>query len=196
MSWKTVKEHYNIEHIVHIRDGRLMIGSPLCSELFEFDLTTGKLMKSALGGLREKDSFPWGNAIADDADSGKLAELIAVEDKFGPLLSVWTHDYAQVIEKQCEERGWPNCCTDGQLMYNSDHFATRKAAARDLAIMSVHSMRSTVEYFDRQIDELKRRREAAFRGFKGMVRSIGLQVKFEWEIIELEKIGARYGSKL
>lgn len=33
MGWKNVKEHYRIEHIVHVRDGAVVIGSPYVPEI-------------------------------------------------------------------------------------------------------------------------------------------------------------------
>jgi hypothetical protein len=42
MGWKAFKKHFNIEYIVQIRDGKLLIGSPYISELVAISLESGK----------------------------------------------------------------------------------------------------------------------------------------------------------
>lgn len=56
MSWKNVKEHYRIGHIVQIREGKMRIGSPYVSDLlsvsFDGVVEWGKLASdlAKLGG--------------------------------------------------------------------------------------------------------------------------------------------------
>jgi len=61
-----------------------------------------------------------------DADPAKLKELIKSDDTFNKAVTVYTYDGGEILEKLCEEPGWPNATHDGRMMYENE-FSTDKA---------------------------------------------------------------------
>ena len=126
MGWKAVRDHYNISHIVHVRGGKLMIGSPYVSEMIvvqpDGSLTTSRSVARGIGGEVERylDDFT--------ADPAKLVELFAVEDKFDASHRVYSAKGGKIVEQFCEHFDWPNVTHDGELMYENTHFKTYKDA--------------------------------------------------------------------
>lgn len=124
MGWKTFKEHYRIEHTVHVRrGGKICIGSAYVSEI---------IVVSPEGVIEKRSSLATdgdlGRYLADmDADPATLRRVIQCEDA-PPKKSVTVFTYAggKILEKQCEEPGWPNVTHDGELMYDNS-FSTDKA---------------------------------------------------------------------
>lgn len=144
MGWQNIKEHYQIKHIVHVRDGNILIGSPLCSDLFTID-PAGKFLKK--WDTRPGDVLH-GYMTAISADPAKFSELFASPDTFAASLPVFTYDGGDVIEKQCEVRGWPNVTHDGELMYDNTFFADKADAisrAKENAKAGISASRSSVE---------------------------------------------------
>lgn len=146
MGWKNVKEHYRIEHTVHVRDGCVLIGSPYISDLMTIT-PDGKLTTNRIGLNRDLERIY--NEMTDDPDT--LRSLISTEDSFENSITVYTFIDYQIVEKQCEETGWPNVTHDGLLMYNN-RFST------DLGKVVAWARRdasSGVEAFTRIIKELE-----------------------------------------
>lgn len=122
MGWKSVKEHYRIKHIVQVRpDTGICIGSSYVGELIVigFDGTLKKRHDSTVN----EDLLRYMRAF--DADPEKLKELVAAPDTFSASIPVYTYDGGTIVEKQCEEAGWPNVTHDGYLMYENT-FSTDK----------------------------------------------------------------------
>jgi hypothetical protein len=123
MSWKNVQDHYRIGHQVQIRDGRICIGSAYISDLirvtFDGVVTWGNLGPSNNAALARYHAEM-------TADPAKLRELIAAPDVFAASIPVYTYDGGTIIEKHCEDLGWPNCTHDGLMMYENT-FSTDKA---------------------------------------------------------------------
>ena len=123
MGWKNVKEHYRIEHIVRVEDDCICIGSGYIPNLISID-QDGTILENVDGSNDDLHRY-----LAEfKADPEKLKELVSLPDKFGPTVPVYTYDGDQIIEKQCEETGWPNLTTDGELMYENTFFASRDDA--------------------------------------------------------------------
>ena len=191
MGWKTVKEYYKIGHIVHVEDGKLLIGSQMCTHLFEFDMK-GKFIKGALCGLDEPNElFPWREAIKADSESGKLGELLATEDKFENLVTVWTFNREKIIEKQAEKCEWPNCCTDGELIENNTHFTSRKKAEEALLSRSIYAFGAFIERMDAEIDDLQSQSACVQSSFMGLVHSLGLEKKLDFQLEQIEALRKR-----
>jgi hypothetical protein len=127
MGWKNVKQHYGIEHIVCVTDAGICIGSQFVHNLLTIhpDLTIGRL--TSLG--RGKPFDGWVDAM--EADRETLKRLIETPDTFERSLPVYTYDGAgNIIEKQCEEHGWPNVTHDGDVMYDNTYSADRDKVVR------------------------------------------------------------------
>ncbi len=147
MGWKNVKEHYGITHYVQVSDKGICIGSGYVHDLIVIspadmprnwydraDRTETKighnisiLRPTYLGRGEPFDGIV--KAMADDP--AKLRELIDTADTFAASITVYTYDYdGNIIEKQCEELGWPNVTHDGMMMYENHVFETRREAVR------------------------------------------------------------------
>jgi hypothetical protein len=48
MGWKNIKEHFSIQHIVHIKNGKVCIGSPYINDLIIINSETGEIEKNSL----------------------------------------------------------------------------------------------------------------------------------------------------
>jgi hypothetical protein len=154
MGWKNVKQHYDIRHIVKIVDGRLFIGSPYISDLIvvEPDGTVTKTVER-----RRNDAL---TAIHDSiaADPATFRHLLATPDNFERSIPVFTYEGSDIIEKECEEYGWPNLTHDGCLMYENSFFAERADAverAFENARAGVRLATRSVAEAQKTLDELK-----------------------------------------
>jgi hypothetical protein len=122
MSWKNIKEHYRIGHIVQVRDGKICIGSGYCPELIMVSFE-GKVSLGVLGISSNEDLERYHAEMT--ADLGKLKELLDVPDTFTASLPVYTYDGAEILEKQCEAYGWPNVTHDGKIQYENSYSADK-----------------------------------------------------------------------
>jgi len=123
MGWKNVKEHYRIEHIVHVREGDVCIGSPYIPVILRID-------REGTAKYYSEYSSPRGELARYkteiEADRSKVLELIATPDTFARDIVVYTYEMARIIEKRCEKFGWPNVTHDGELMYENTFSTNRK----------------------------------------------------------------------
>ena len=122
MSWKNIKDHYRIGHIVQVRDGKICIGSGYCPELIMVSFE-GKVSLGVLGISSNEDLERYHAEMT--ADLGKLKELLDAPDTFAASLPVYTYDGAEIIEKQCEAYEWPNVTHDGKIQYENSYSADK-----------------------------------------------------------------------
>lgn len=122
MGWKNLKDHFKIDHIVQVVGGVIWIGSGYVSDLATIDPETGEVLENQTfrGFLRQQ--YP----AMLEADAAEIVRLISEPDAFEKSLTVYTYDGGDIIEKQCEELGWPNVTHDGALMYQNS-FSSDKA---------------------------------------------------------------------
>lgn len=148
MSWKNIKEHYRIGHIVQIREGRICIGSGYVSDLitvsFDGEVALGKL------GISGNEDLQRYHAEMT-ADLGKLKELIDTPDTFTASLPVYTYEDGEILEKQCEALGYPNITHDGLIQYGNT-FSADKAEVVEWAKKNA---RYGIEAGDRRREEVK-----------------------------------------
>lgn len=151
MGWKKVKEHYRIEHIVKMSSEGLCIGSGYIPET---------IVVNAAGEIVTR--YDRGNNALEryqreiEADPDLFVRLMAEPDVFERNVPVFSYAGAQVLEKQCEELGWPNVTHDGDMMYENTWFPTREEAIRK----AKEDARAGVELWGRHLvrveDEVKR----------------------------------------
>lgn len=125
MGWKSVKEAYQIEHIVKNEGDVLKIGSGYVGDLITVHPDGRVVMNSIVsrdGG--ELDRI----RIEMEADPDRLRGLLAKHDHFDVSLPVWTYEDGAILELHCEEYGWPNVTHDGRLMYENLFFDRRDQA--------------------------------------------------------------------
>lgn len=155
MGWKSIKHHYRIEHIVHVTDEGICIGSPYIHNLIVID-RHGRLVKR--DRVTNDDIRRY---IAEmDADPEKLRELALAEDAFGLSQTIYTFDGGEIVEKQAEAVGWPNPTNDGELQYDNTHFADKSDAARAAkreAAAGIELLTKRVAEISADLDEAKTR---------------------------------------
>ncbi len=120
MGWKNVKTHYRIGHVVAFYRGEgLCIGSAYVHNIMSIS-AAGDVSWGKLGPSRHNDDLTRYYAEMT-ADKAKLLELLNTPDTFEKCVTVYTYAGATILEKQCEEPGWPNVTHDGEMMYDNSH---------------------------------------------------------------------------
>lgn len=146
MGWKSVREHYGIEganRIVQVVDGQIYIGVQYIQDLMKISVDGVLVKKDDV--LGSADFARYAKKMEEDPE--KLKELVKAKDVFSKSIVVYTYDGGQILEKECEEPGWPNVTHDGLLMYENT-FSTEKAKvikwARENASAGVNLCRRQV----------------------------------------------------
>jgi len=149
MGWKKVKEYYNIKHSVCITNKGLCIGSAYIHDIIVIRLDGTFVKKYDIKSHANDELRRY--QIEMDADTAKLKELIADADTFEKSLPVYTYDGADIIEKQCEEYGWPNVTHDGELMYDNTFFIEKTEAIEK----AKESARYRIECYSDRLESLR-----------------------------------------
>lgn len=124
MGWKSVKEHYRIGHFVQVTKEGICIGSPYIHNIIVIGID-GVVKKRYDMSRTNADLCRYQEEM--DADPAKLIELVLAPDTFSPeAVTVYTYDGGNIVEKLCEEPGYPNVTHDGCMMYENT-FSTEKA---------------------------------------------------------------------
>lgn len=166
MSWKNVKEYYHIGHIVQIREGKICIGSPYIANLIMVSFN-GDVSWGTLGPSKNDDLARYHSDMT--ANFAKLRELIETPDKFEHALPVFTYEGGDIIEKQCEEYGWPNVTHDGLLMYENSFSADRAKVvewAKRNAAAGVELAEHRIEEVRKNLAEVEAWRAESFENLK------------------------------
>jgi hypothetical protein len=195
MGFKAVKEHYEIGHTVHVnKKGEIVISSPYV-DLLKINQETGKItyerddFVDALYVIKQ-DQFKWVFKILEDSKNGVLKQVIDKKDNFGELQDCFTVSDYKVVKKQCEKdkMEWPNCCTDGEIIYDNTFFATEKEAKEELIKNSLYSMFHQVENTQEKIADLQKRNSFQAQALLGFIKGLGLEEHFEYRIECIEAI--------
>lgn len=160
MGWKNLKDHFKISHIVQVTRKGICIGSPYIHDIMIIGLD-GEIKKGYLKG----DS---GNVDLDRYQKelsecpAKVKELIEAPDVFEKSIKVYTYEGANIIEKFCDEVGWPNATHDGEMMY-ANTFSEDKAQviewAKKEALAGIKLFKSRIE--EHEADIVRFRKELA-----------------------------------
>ena len=154
MGWKNLKEHYRVQHIVHVVDGDICIGSPYIS----------KIIIVSPDGVFKKRHTSGNNDLARiqsemDADLSKLIEIIASPDHFEQTIPIFTFKNGEVREKHCEELGWPNVTHDGILMYDNTFFTSKGEAVKYAKKETAYGIKMYRRLIDEKKEELRKLQE-------------------------------------
>lgn len=123
MGWKTLKQHFGIEHIVQVTEkGSIYIGSGYIHDLVVIDPKTGEVRENQTHAGFLRQHYP--EILA--TPPAEIVKLIEAQDVFDASVPVFTYRESEIIEKRCEEPGWPNVTHDGCVMYENT-FSTDKA---------------------------------------------------------------------
>lgn len=145
MGWKAVKEHYRIDHGVQVTEDGICIGSPYIHNIIVIS-RDGNIVKDDDRTLNDK-LMRYQAEMKGDPET--LRRLVQQEDAFEVSIPVFTWRGAEIIEKQCEELGWPNVTHDGEMMYEN-RFSTDRAKVVSWAKKDA---RIGIEHFERRIGE-------------------------------------------
>lgn len=157
MGWKTVKERFNIEHIVQVRNGGICIGSPYISDIAVIDIATGVLTVNPnfLDLFKGNRGYPALVAASPE----ELLSAIRAADTFAASVPVFSYERGEIVEQLCEEFGWPHATHDGSLMHTNSHFLAKsdavRAAKRD-AELRVRLAQEQVERYRRELAEAEK----------------------------------------
>ena len=161
MGWKNLKEHYRIGHIVCVTEKGICIGSGYVHDLIIVNPTDGSLQPNKEMGWSSSNEDLKRYRQEMQADPAKVRALIEAPDTFAASLPVYTYDYdGNIVEKRCEDYGWPNQTHDGDLMYDNTFFATRdealEKAKREIAA-AIEMNQSTVARMETDLQGQRRR---------------------------------------
>ena len=151
MGWKNIKEHYRISHFVQVAPKGICIGSPYIHDIIVIGMDG--VIKKRYGVDRVVNPDLKRYQVEIDADISKFKELLKSEDKFDKSITVYTHNDGEILEKLCEELGWPNVTHDGEMMYDNE-FSTDKLKVVKWA---KEGEEAEIEFFNRKISETKER---------------------------------------
>lgn len=149
MGWKAVKEHFNIQHPVHLLEGRLCIASFFNSEQMSFD-AQGQVVKPYLGTNDEMSKY-----FQDiQLNREKFVELLKAPDVFGPSVDVFIYVLGSgLLELKAETPQYPGVTHCGRLIH--DYFETDKEKAvvrgKNSLVSSEHNTRNIVEELERKL---------------------------------------------
>jgi len=124
MGVKSIREAYDIGHIVTKDGDRICIGSAMVHNLIEIN-SSGEITKRYTWGTND-DLARYQKQIEEDPQ--RFKKLFDQQDDFGPLLPVFTYSNGRVVKKFCEEYGWPRTTTEGAEMYVNSYFKTYQEA--------------------------------------------------------------------
>ncbi len=126
MGHKTLKEHYRIGHAVCVTEKGICIGSPYIHDLIIVGLD-GTIIKADDGRVNEDLKRYMAEMKADPA---KLREVVQAKDTFAASIPVYTYYGGNIIEKLCEEPGWPNVTHDGDMMFDNTYSLDKRKAVK------------------------------------------------------------------
>jgi hypothetical protein len=163
MGWKNLKERFRIGHIVQVTDRGICIGSPYIHDI---------IVVGADGLIRKRYADHNTYAVNEDllryqremdADPKAVRKAIEEPDTFKQSLTVWTYQDGRIVEKQCEEYGWPNLTHDGQIMYENTYSPDRSkviewarknaAAGREWAVEHLEETRQKLKKAEEMLAE-------------------------------------------
>lgn len=142
MGIKAFKEHFGGGYIVQrVRDGRIAIGSAYAHDLIiimpDLSIKKSKIVRE------DGEAGAVFHALVEAAESGRLKNTLDSQDVFGELHDVFLVENGTIVKKQCEEFGWPNITTDGEMLYDNASFKTRREALRHLRGETLSGVRMT-----------------------------------------------------
>lgn len=161
MGWKNVRDHYQVQHIVQVTGSGICIGSPYIHNIIIIDLD-GFVKKPYQSGGANEDLRRIQEAF--DSDPKKLKNLVLTPDIFDTAITIYTYDGGDILEKKCEELGWPNVTHDGLMMYENT-FSEDKAKviewAKHNADLYIKMANENVTDAEAKLSECKERLKSA-----------------------------------
>lgn len=158
MGWKRIKEYFDIEHIVQIQGEEVLIGSPFSSRLLAINMKTGEIFENSVFTDFGKRAYP----ELMNASKEKILSLINEVDNFSNSLIVYTYKDDKILEKFCEEYGYPNITHDGCIMYENSFFENKEDAikkAKKVNEQDIKGYKEFIESLEKDLNKVKERLE-------------------------------------
>ena len=156
MGWKAIKDHYRIEHFVQVTEAGICIGSSYIHNIIVIG-KDGKLIRRYDGQMND-DLARYQRDF--EADPETLKRLIQTPDAFSSAITVYTYKGGEILEKACEEPGWPNVTHDGQMMHDNT-FSTDKAEvvawAKQDADLGIKAQRRNLAELEAKVEDYRGR---------------------------------------
>lgn len=156
MGWKTLKERFDIRHTVQITSAGICIGSSYVHDIGTIDPETGRITdrRTTPGFLRTR--YP----DLMNATPEEILDLLKTPDTFSRSVTVYTYEGGAIVEKQCEEPGWPNVTHDGIMMYDNT-FSTNKEKVVEWAKRNagyvIKALNANIASKEEELADLRRR---------------------------------------
>ena len=149
MGWKSVKDHYKIEHIVQVvENGEIQIGSIYIPDLIVIS-PQGVMIKSCKTG--NADLCRIESEMSKNPEL--LEELVQKKDIFEISIPIYTYDGGEIFQKHCEKLGWPHVTHDGHLI-NENNFSENK---NEVIQWAFESTEAAIKIYIEQIEEAKKK---------------------------------------
>lgn len=155
MGIKTFKEKFGIEHIVCKTQKGICIGSPYIHDLAVISPETGKISTKIDFRSMLLKAYPELLAV----EGNEILELLNSNDVFEKSLPVYAFIDGQIVEKFCEEYGWPNITHDGLLMYENEFFKSKLDAIHNAiknCKRSIKCLHERIMDYEARINEAKK----------------------------------------
>lgn len=145
MGWKSVRDHYDIKHIVKTVRGEIHVGSPYIGDIMVISAEGVLTKRSSSASNSEIDRYQREMA----ADPETLKRLTLAEDVHETAIPVYTWHGADVVLKHCDKLEWPNVTHDGEIMYEN-----RFSQDRDVIIgWAKYDARSAEKAYRKNLEE-------------------------------------------
>jgi hypothetical protein len=145
------------EYAVHFDEGKVCIGSPMCSKLITVDTKTFEI-KYALDTFREgrkairsKELEAIWDKLVELIKSGEMKSIVENNDSTAGMFPVYCCEDGEVQKKFADVFGWPNSTHDGTLMYNNTFFKTEKEAIE----YGINDLSIVVKMYCERVSELE-----------------------------------------
>lgn len=156
MGWKAIKDAYRIGHIVQVRKGNIIIGSPYISELLTVRPDGTVHWPRESGPCSNEDVRRYHREM--EAEPARVRELFHQPNTFTAAIPVWTYDGATIRELKAEKLGWPNITHCGELQYDNTHFPERQQAIDAARRNAESSVSVLTDRVNQRIEELTKAR--------------------------------------
>lgn len=148
MGWKTLKEQFGIKHIVQVSNGCICIGSGFVQDLVTINLITGLVSEDRAFPNFLPEEYP----SLHSASPEMILAAINAKDDFSASIPVFTYSGSTIIEKQCEQLGWPNVTHDGEIMYENMFSVDRDQVVR----WALNNLRLGVKFEKEAVNRMER----------------------------------------
>lgn len=115
MGWKSLRDHYEITHLLQVTGSGIVIGSPCIPDILTIDTNTGEVRVDSIQPGFLTDNYP----SLEAASPNEILICLAEKDQFEQSIPVFTYEGADIRDLFCEKPGYPNLTHDGFLMYEN-----------------------------------------------------------------------------